>query len=69
MTFGAHNVCDTRDVKVFIIGLLKRGIKTFDERTSKSDLKAFDEELYERERFSALLEEFVDILDESWEEK
>lgn len=63
--FGPHFVNDTRDVKVYIIGWLKRGIKTFDDRT-KSYMT--EQSRIDREKFSAMLEEFVDILEGDWEE-
>lgn len=60
------NIKDINYMKAWTIEWLRHGIKTFDERTS-----AFitEQSRIDRGKFSAMLEEFVDILDESWEEK
>lgn len=63
--FGPHLVNDTRDVKVYIIGWLRRGIKTFNEETQNF---VNPQNRIDTEKFSAMLEEFVNILEEDWEE-
>lgn len=53
-------------LKAWMIEWFRYGIKKFDEKTN---IFMTVQTRIDREEFSALLEEFVDILDESWEEK
>lgn len=53
-------------MKAWMIEWLRRGIQTFDERT----LTFITEQTrIKRGEFSAMLEEFIDILEDDWEEK
>lgn len=63
--FGPHLVNDTRDVKVYIIGWLRRGIKTFNEGIPEY---VYKQSKIDASKFSAMLEEFVNILEDDWEE-
>lgn len=53
-------------MKAWTIEWLRHGIEAFDGRTCSF---ITEQERIKRGEFSAMLEEFVDILDESWEEK
>ena len=53
-------------MKALTIEWLRRGIKTFDERIPEYEYR---QSRIDASKFSAMLEDFVNILDESWEEK
>lgn len=60
-----HKINNTVDMKSYIIGWFRRGIKTFNEET-QTFVKP--QNRIDTEKFSAMLEEFINILEDDWEE-